>query len=184
LKFHLSRGSLSASTATKHTELQPKKLALLGRYKVFLNIFIEMKKEEDSPNPNAKRVAMLVSYLSRQALLARHKLLVLRQAARRNFDLGNYGTAAQYFEQLVKHRIPDAEKVLEKIQACKEKELKDADPLPPSFKICFKTLKTITGPHKACKLCDAAFCDDAIAITGFCLACLQRDVLIQVVATD
>jgi predicted Zn-ribbon and HTH transcriptional regulator len=139
-----------------------------------------MKKEEESATPNAKRLAMLVTYLCRQiALLPRHKLLVLRQAARRNFDMGNFGVALPLLEQLAKSRVPDIDKINEKIQQCKDNSLKDADPFPPSFKICYKTMKVLTGSHIRCKSCESAFADDAVTVTSFCPACLQKGVLAQ-----
>eukprot|EP01122_Echinamoeba_exundans_P003665 TRINITY_DN13743_c0_g1_i1.p1 TRINITY_DN13743_c0_g1~~TRINITY_DN13743_c0_g1_i1.p1 ORF type:complete len:1530 (-),score=320.26 TRINITY_DN13743_c0_g1_i1:14-4114(-) len=195
--FRLEKGDYAAAVADTNVciqilvakpgipaDVKQRNISAAVCYKFATTLLMEIKKEEESKAP-LQRLAYLSLVLARLPVLPRHRIIFMRQAAKRNFDAHNYLLTQALTEELMKKKLPDRLVMEERLTICREKGLKDeADAPPLNPKVCFKTFKRLNTGAKCikCRYCLAVFADDAVSATSFCPFCLQK--MLVVAALD
>jgi hypothetical protein len=126
-------------------------------------------------------IAMLTKFLADIPLLPRHRLICYRMAIKWNMEAKNYGVAAALIRTLLKKKILDKAELEKKLKVCEQHQFKDDNPIPPTTKLCYKSLKlTPLGTYNQCKYCEAVYADDVLqpSVCTYCMVGkLSRPVL-------
>ncbi|KAG8384407.1 hypothetical protein BUALT_Bualt04G0114800 [Buddleja alternifolia] len=149
---------------------------ICAQYKIAVTLLQEITRLQRVQGPSAisakDEMARLSRHLGSLPLLAKHRILCIRTAIKRNMDVQNYGYSKQMLELLLsKAPTGKQDELRSLVDMCVQRGLsnKSIDPLEDPSQFCAATLSRLsTIGYDVCDLCGAKF--SALSAPG-CIIC-------------
>ena len=180
--------SLLASNAPNVTipaadSLLRQQVQICVRYKLVCLLLHQIRKLEDLGVKSAQ-VAQLSQFLADIPVLPRHRLVLLRMAAKKNVIVQNYGFAAKCLALLLPKGLPDSATLEKQLEECKTKNMRDSERLLEGTRLCVKSFaqKWITERHAfvVCSLCQSSYHANLQSLAAPCTMCFWRGATVLV----
>jgi hypothetical protein len=173
-------GSIPASDSFLRQQVK-----LCARYKLIC-ILLHRIRLLDEVGIKSAQVAHLTQFLADINVMPRHRLVLLRMAAKKNHIVQNFGFMAKCLEMLIPKALPDQAALEKQLEECKTKNLRDTEPLPEGTRLCVKSFanRWIQPKHSCvvCTLCNATYHSNMISLASPCALCFWRGSLVSVAA--
>lgn len=149
---------------------------ICAQYKLAIELLQEISRLQKVQGPNAvsakDEMARLARHLSTLPLLAKHRIICIRTAIKRNMDVQNYAFAKSMLDLLLSKAPSNKQDELRSlIDVCLQRGLSDRsiDPAEDASEFCAATLGRLpTIGHDACDMCGSKF--SALTSPG-CIIC-------------
>ncbi|PRP84669.1 hypothetical protein PROFUN_07919 [Planoprotostelium fungivorum] len=132
-----------------HAARLVKEVEICRNYADALELLLEMKEAEDSEEMVLE--AILARFLGDLMLQPKHRLVLMRMAANKNFSVGNFGISARFIRNILKLNPLDEAALSAKLELCQENRFEDMN-IPPYT--CPQCKKSVSPAPINCKMCN------------------------------